>query len=138
MTMPPYQPSADTTLLNPIDPYGKPELGALVTALSAHLDNPTYRIELGGPLEVQGTAWATDDESAPATAAVRRDLYDVAEDAIAAVEAQGWTHAEPPRITITATERRTPLGDPPPRVGAHVLLTLHWPRPADTGEDRTR
>ncbi|GHE32251.1 hypothetical protein GCM10017673_38890 [Streptosporangium violaceochromogenes] len=129
MTMPPYQPSDDSVLVNPIAPFGSPELGALVTTLSAHLRNPEYQIDFGGPVRVQGTAWAPADAArSPAT---RRALYDAAERAVAAAEGLGWAHTAQPEITLA--ERELMFGR---RIGAHVLLTLH--RPHHTGKATTR
>lgn len=124
MSMPPYQPPADATLVD-IAPFGSPELGALLAALSTHLDSPTYQIELGRPVRVRGTAWAPEDaERSPAT---RRALYDAVESAVAAVEALGWAHAKAPEITL-AEEPQYAFESTPTRIGARVLLTL---RPGD-------
>lgn len=122
MSMPPYQPPADAVLVNPIAPFGSPELGALVTALSAHLDSPSYQIEFGGPVRVQGTAWAPEGEGPSPEA--QRALYDAVENAVAAVEALGWTHAAAPEIALAEWPQQDIFESPPPRAGARVTLTL--------------
>lgn len=120
MNMPPYQPPVDATLVD-IAPFGPPELGALVTALSAHLDNPTYQIIPGGAVRLRYYVWAPEGEVP--TPAAQHALYAGAEEAIAAIEALGWTCAAAPEIALAEPQHHI-FESAPTRIGARVTLTL--------------
>lgn len=112
------------TVLAPFETAGPHDL---LAALSAHMEGARYEVNHGGPLILEGKAWITPEERTPSDREMRRGLYDVAEEAIAAIEALGWSHAKPPQITIMVMGQVTLFELRPPRVGVHVALTLHLP-----------
>lgn len=78
------------------------------------------------------------DATAETPADARRVLYDVAEAALAAVEAAGWRHAEAPNLRITGLDV-TSLADAEKRFvwEGHLALRLHEPKPQPASPNGT-
>ncbi|GAA4209001.1 hypothetical protein GCM10022252_74880 [Streptosporangium oxazolinicum] len=105
--------------------WGMPsEVRDLLGALEGILRGVTWTATLGGSAEVVGYALpsAEDVEAGPTTA--RRALYEVAEDAISAVEALGWLHAKAPEVVIGPEVHRTLLGRSPADAFLQVRFTI--------------
>ncbi|MGW2220983.1 hypothetical protein ACWCSD_38865 [Nonomuraea sp. NPDC001684] len=83
------------------------ELHALQAALSAGLEGVHWEISVpSGAAVVTGHAWASEEAQEQGGPVARRSLYEVAEAAVAAVDALGWEHAEQPAVEISPAHPR--------------------------------
>ncbi|MEU4331462.1 hypothetical protein [Nonomuraea dietziae] len=77
------------------------ELKHLAAALSAGLESIGWTVRLpSGEITISGNAWASEQDEKQGGGVARRGLYEVAEQAIATVDALGWKHSDQPAIDI--------------------------------------
>jgi hypothetical protein len=84
-----------------MDMWGTGELNDLVTALQAGLERVEWAMNMPGSVTVTGAAWASEEDEQEGGSVARRGLYEVAEQAVATVDALGWEHAEQPAVEIS-------------------------------------
>ncbi|GAA2411080.1 hypothetical protein GCM10010404_81240 [Nonomuraea africana] len=85
---------------------GEPtELKHLVDALSTGLERVGWTVRLpSSEITISGNAWASEADERQGGSVARRSLYEVAEQAIATVDALGWKHSDQPAIDISPAD----------------------------------